>query len=124
MPAEQARSVEEIVTDIARRVSVLHVTNTLPKDKALYFEAAHRLEALHAENEALKRRCADLELVLRDTLCYGSLWRKKGKSWAYGGMTDEDGAVSPSRFTIADDGTGLPALTDEARAALAKGGAG
>lgn len=76
-----------------------------------------------AELSQLKQRVADLELMLRAALtpCGGMMPHKLRRS-ARGGFkyawNNGDGSYSEAR--LADDGTGLPVLTEEAREALRK----
>jgi hypothetical protein len=65
-----------------------------------------------AEAERLRQRCADLEMILRVALNTNDFVATKPQGW----MIWPRESAEPIDF--ADDGTGLPLLTDEAREAL------
>lgn len=85
------------------------------------------LDAANKELAALRQRCEDLEMMLRAELsdCYrldryhGLDTDGRGNWWLeLWHVRKHDG---PSRkWTLLDDGTGLPVLTPEAREALRK----
>jgi len=74
------------------------------------------VEAARSELSALRQRCEDLELMLRAALVgrLGIAFDDDNVQWW---------SLDPSpgwRFKLADDGTGLPILTPEAREELRK----
>lgn len=91
---------------------------------------ADRVAAISAWNAvaALRGRVGDLEMMLRHSLAELRdnhaayvLWSKDENAWKFGTSGDDGRGYS---LALADDGTGLPILTDAARRALGENSGG
>lgn len=118
----------EVVIAQAREANALRAENA-----RLTAHAQSILDNANMDYERVTKRCADLELMLRAKIQGGYRLRRKSElmtvphpGWVLAGESGRDGyknergkALGWSYFIdLEDDGTGLPLLTDEARAAL------
>lgn len=98
------------------------------RQECRHAEAA--LRAAAAERDQLARRCADMDLMLRAKMSGGYQFNRKHEGgWQIACGTGSRGGFRNARgaalgwdwvLEVSDDGTGIPVLTDEARAALSE----